>query len=453
MKNDFDIDSIPVQTLILLTLKDGDKYGYEIKDGIEKLTENQIEVKQANLYSSLKKLEQMKLISSYWRDSDIGGKRHYYFLTDNGKEELKKSDIENLLSESLSSKQDESNNSFEFFDKDSTKSSGGFFGSQGVDLSPINDDIVPSADSLNNKKLESFDLTPEIVSEDVLNKKNNQSTLKQELEELPRIESNDVVLKSKAQTQIQNTDIDYKNILGELYSPECGSVSSEPTNQLSVVDASQEEVFSEPVNLDESPSDIAISDQINNRLSSIERDEKYIDKIINKSVKVSNYSNFGINVKRHSKASEVLKNDDFYKISSLRFMESIFIYLLIALEICVAYLFVRNSGVVLFSDFKIFAIIGAIFVLYPVACLTICLIYPNKKKKIEFNFKNSLIYRILITFIFIMFVVAMNFLFGMTNLNQVDYMIFWLLPSLLSLNIVFEAIIFKILLISGKYNC
>ena len=87
MKNDFDIDSIPVQTLILLTLKDGDKYGYEIKDGIEKLTENQIEVKQANLYSSLKKLEQMKLISSYWRDSDIGGKRHYYILTDNGKEE------------------------------------------------------------------------------------------------------------------------------------------------------------------------------------------------------------------------------------------------------------------------------------------------------------------------------------------------------------------------------
>ena len=75
MKNKFDVASLPIQTLILRTLKDGDKYGYEIKDGIDKITCDQIEIKQANLYSSLKKLEQNKLISSYWRDSDIGGKR------------------------------------------------------------------------------------------------------------------------------------------------------------------------------------------------------------------------------------------------------------------------------------------------------------------------------------------------------------------------------------------
>ena len=33
----------------------------------------------------LKKLEKSKFISSYWQDSDIGGKRHYYKLTENGK--------------------------------------------------------------------------------------------------------------------------------------------------------------------------------------------------------------------------------------------------------------------------------------------------------------------------------------------------------------------------------
>lgn len=473
MVNNFDITSIPVQMLILLTLKSGDKYGYEIKDGIDNLTDGQIEIKQASLYTSLKKLEQTKLISSYWRDSDIGGKRHYYFLTDAGKEEIIRSDIEKILSESLKQKTKEDNvaNSVEFFDKDSEKSGGGFFANQGVGApmaEPIvKDEVQPTItqspttsapiSTFTNEKLESHDLTPEIVSEEVLNKKNAVATAKSDenvfVSELPRYESEDVVSKSKKQAQMQNTDIDYKNILGELYSPESSIENaelSEPVIKVQETPQSPVSIDEEKVIHQEKVSEPVVSCENTNSTS----DEKYINKIINRSVKVSNYSNFGINVKRHSKASEVSRNtDNFYKISSLRFMESVFLYLLIALEICVAFLFVRNSGSILYSDFKIFAIIGGIFALYPILCLVFYLLNPNKKKKIEFNFTNSLIYRVLTTFIFIMFVIAMNFLFGMTNLNQADYIIFWLLPSLLSLNIVFEIVIYKLLLLSGKYNC
>ena len=78
-------DLIP---LILYQLVDGDKYGYEIVKQIEDSSAGGIIIKQPTLYSVLKKLEQGKFISSYWQDSEIGGKRHYYKLTDNGKAQL-----------------------------------------------------------------------------------------------------------------------------------------------------------------------------------------------------------------------------------------------------------------------------------------------------------------------------------------------------------------------------
>lgn len=78
-------DLIPI---ILYQLRDGDKYGYEIVKQIEDSSNGSIIIKQPTLYSILKKLEQGRFISSYWQDSEIGGKRHYYKLTDNGKAQL-----------------------------------------------------------------------------------------------------------------------------------------------------------------------------------------------------------------------------------------------------------------------------------------------------------------------------------------------------------------------------
>ncbi len=75
-------DLIP---LILLELNECDKYGFELTKNIETKSNGQIIIKQPTLYSLLKKLEKSKFITSYWEDSEIGGKRHYYKLTENGK--------------------------------------------------------------------------------------------------------------------------------------------------------------------------------------------------------------------------------------------------------------------------------------------------------------------------------------------------------------------------------
>ena len=75
-------DLIP---LILLELNECDKYGFELTKAIETKSNEKIVIKQPTLYTLLKKLEKSKFIASYWQDSDIGGKRHYYKLTENGK--------------------------------------------------------------------------------------------------------------------------------------------------------------------------------------------------------------------------------------------------------------------------------------------------------------------------------------------------------------------------------
>lgn len=98
-----------IDTIILKVLSEGDKYGYEICKDVEEKSGGTYELKQPTLYSCLKRLEGQGLISSYWEDSDIGGKRHYYKLTDAGKEAYRKNQedwlrsrqiIDNLISNS-----------------------------------------------------------------------------------------------------------------------------------------------------------------------------------------------------------------------------------------------------------------------------------------------------------------------------------------------------------------
>lgn len=73
-----------VNNIILKTLVNGDKYGYEIIKEVENFSEGKFVLKQPSLYSSLSRFEEKGYVSSYWGDSDIGGRRHYYHLTEKG---------------------------------------------------------------------------------------------------------------------------------------------------------------------------------------------------------------------------------------------------------------------------------------------------------------------------------------------------------------------------------
>ena len=73
-----------IAPIIITALSSGDKYGYEICKEIERLSGGKLILKQPSLYSSLRRMEEQHLVHSYWKDSELGGNRHYYVLTDEG---------------------------------------------------------------------------------------------------------------------------------------------------------------------------------------------------------------------------------------------------------------------------------------------------------------------------------------------------------------------------------
>lgn len=74
-----------IDTIILHTLLNGDKFAQQISDTVEQKSDNVYKINQATLYSSLKRLENLKLVISYWQDCDNGGRRKFFKLTDSGK--------------------------------------------------------------------------------------------------------------------------------------------------------------------------------------------------------------------------------------------------------------------------------------------------------------------------------------------------------------------------------
>jgi PadR family transcriptional regulator, regulatory protein PadR len=73
-------------TMILRLLTEADRYGYEIVKLIAERSAGEYELKEATMYSSLKRLEADACITSYWGDETQGGRRKYYQITPKGKQ-------------------------------------------------------------------------------------------------------------------------------------------------------------------------------------------------------------------------------------------------------------------------------------------------------------------------------------------------------------------------------
>lgn len=80
-----------IDTIILHTLLDGDKFAQQISDAVEEKSEKEYKINQATLYSSLKRLETLKYVNSYWNDADAGGRRKFFKLTSLGKDTVENS--------------------------------------------------------------------------------------------------------------------------------------------------------------------------------------------------------------------------------------------------------------------------------------------------------------------------------------------------------------------------
>ena len=77
-----------IDLIILGIVKSETTYGYKIIKQIYKLSENNLEIKEATLYLSLKRLEKKKYVISSWGKENSYPRRKYYEITDEGKKYL-----------------------------------------------------------------------------------------------------------------------------------------------------------------------------------------------------------------------------------------------------------------------------------------------------------------------------------------------------------------------------
>ncbi|MFT4536457.1 MAG: PadR family transcriptional regulator PadR [Saprospiraceae bacterium] len=80
--------------LVLGILYKEETYGYDIRDKIKILSNDEILMKEGTLYPLLKSLKSSQLLRSNWKKSKLGKARKYYSVTERGKAEYKRLIIE-----------------------------------------------------------------------------------------------------------------------------------------------------------------------------------------------------------------------------------------------------------------------------------------------------------------------------------------------------------------------
>jgi DNA-binding PadR family transcriptional regulator len=79
-----------IDILLLLLIAKEDLYGYEIAKKLKEKSNYLYNIGEGTLYPALQRMEKKGLIKSYWGDSDSGGRRKYYSITEEGKKQLAK---------------------------------------------------------------------------------------------------------------------------------------------------------------------------------------------------------------------------------------------------------------------------------------------------------------------------------------------------------------------------
>ena len=74
--------------LILRSFSDGSRHGYDVVDWIHRVTQGEVRVVDAALYTSLHRMEKRGWLRAEWRVSERGRRAKYYQLTPTGRKQL-----------------------------------------------------------------------------------------------------------------------------------------------------------------------------------------------------------------------------------------------------------------------------------------------------------------------------------------------------------------------------
>ena len=74
MLNSSDILRGYTDTIILAQLAGGDSYGYVISKNVQEITRGELQLKEATLYTTFRRLETAGMIESYWGNENAGAR-------------------------------------------------------------------------------------------------------------------------------------------------------------------------------------------------------------------------------------------------------------------------------------------------------------------------------------------------------------------------------------------
>lgn len=406
--NDFTISSDLIRghidTIILRSLLSGDKYAQLIMDYVEEISNGQYQLNQATLYSSLKRLESLNYVKSYWYDAP-DGRRKYFKITDNGVKNVEESLNNWDLSKDL-------------IDKliGSTKKQSIIYVEKPVTINPlINDNIVEKSEKIDEKN--------EIIIEkqSVIENKNNENN-------------------SEVKNSTLNEDYDFRAVLNELIDTQ--KRAEKPlinTNENDYID--NDEIQPEEKAVE--PKKIGLIDT----LSSTDYNSSYQNNgKIDYGDIMFKASNEGFKVKISSK--EVNKPKGTLLINKLNFVSSIGYSLLVLLEFLLLLIFFSSKIQLPLITTLVFL---GIVVLVPILFLIIYRINPaNTSPKIIG--KDSILTSLIIVFNLLIIIVASNIIFNV-NFNDLNQLILYTLsPISLSLDLVCFFVLRYLLSKKKEYN-
>ena len=244
-----------ISYLVLNSLTSGSKYGLEIIESISKQTNGQYILKKPTLYSCLTRMEKKGWISSsYWSESELGGKRHYYSITALGKstlQELEK-EFENISFSDFSANLSENDEQAETVSEEKP-----VFLQQGNIFDMVKNEEKPQSESITETK---SDILENQI--DIFSFQNNQEEIEEELsvesEEEPEFIDGGIFITDHIETKEQEKIDRYQSMLEQQ--------DLSPVTEEQEIETIKEEIFDDGKFLDEPKSLTASQEEQNQRL-------------------------------------------------------------------------------------------------------------------------------------------------------------------------------------------
>lgn len=441
---------IDINTLILNALQSKSLYGLEIIKKIQDNTNGELVLKQPSLYSALRRLETKKMVSSYWEDSELGGKRHYYTITKLGLEILKEKQEKQEIQNRYLERQSEQYENLDYISEFSpTKTENSF------------SDVMKQYVQLKNDyPQENFE---------------TQAKTEEQFEELlfPDVDDD---LPLPMDIHDDEKEINYKDILGDFLveeKPVKKDLQLEPIKQTFKKTEPEKQVQTDETTKilnkgREHAKKIAeiLSGKNDNSFKSNQTDaqQKLLEEISkrHKDEDVLSSTNQTLqqenNTYERTPLSEInyqpvkREKTKYLFINKINFHSQLIIFLIMLVEICVMFGFYMASNFVDVEQYIIFGVALFVALLSLVISFSVYKFYPNKKVGENIKWGRNFLCRLFVTILLVACVISINLIIGMDAFTRYDYLLRWLLPSLIVFNIFIKWFFNFILAKKEKYK-